>query len=893
MKSVVVFLLLILTMYHVHGQNSGIEGKIVDQGGMAVPFVSIGVEKGGLGSIADAEGNYRFPLPPGKYQVLFHCLGYKTESQEVEITSGFKKLDVQLSEQILQTQEVLIAAGNEDPANSIIRKSIARSKINQLLVDSYKAEAYIRGSFRILKVPFLFRNKLKKEFGIDPNAALFKETLETIEFKQPATFIEKVISSRSNLGKNLSQNVSFPLGNINLYKPKTMGFISPLAPNAFAYYSFQYLGAFSDYGLDVFKIKVSPKRRTEGLWSGEISIVDGLWCIHSFQVNGSNEGSSSTVSQSYQPVEGIWLPSQVRFSSKSSRLGFEIEGSYNAGIRKYRIIKNEKLFADFKKLEQKLDESTTAIIKENPAKTDLKKKEKDDRKMLRQLARAALKEKLNLQKKENREMNRSTTIYSERIFLEDSTAINSDTNYWNENRMIPLTRIEEQSFARVDSSFRAAEQKDSLKKEQKSKINQINEFLLLGKTLRFGKKDSLNRQAWELKIFSPAQNLGINAVEGYHFQQENLLKRYFGQKGSKFSDQRSYIQFGPEFRYSFGRRRWLLSGLFQYGRPRWTIQLSGGSKMSQYADVPVISDAVNTLYARFADRNLMKLYQADFLRLDFLQKLNNQFELEASFRVEDRIVLPNVTFKSIYGKNFQFEPNNINIPSGSGFSSNPGRITEIRLAFTWCPGLESRLFNEQQIFRKGNSPIIQVQLRHALPGVFRSDADFTRLEMSWTQSISFGRSSVLSIYGRASGFLGDKEIGRMDGNHIQGNQTLFIGKNNLEQFRNLPYYQYSNASRLAEVHTQLYQKKLLVGWLFPDRKKWTEGILTKILITPKSKPVYEFGYGIDRLLGLFNLNVVHSGIQPSIKNCRMVIGTRIDLTLKPKTLERSPDRAIR
>lgn len=879
------FFLIVFPGFSLQAQKSGVEGKITDESGKPVPFVSVGTEKGGGGGIANEEGFFRIPLEPGSYTMIFQCLGYKSEKRDVQVGNEFLRLNVTMSEQVLQAREVLIAPGNEDPAYAIMRKTIERAKINRMLVNSYKAEAYIRGSGRFLNVPALIRPLLKKQ-GLDANTVLFKESLEDIEFRQPNSFVEKVKASRSNFGKLEARQ---SLIKYELYSPRFGETISPLSPSAFRYYSFQYLGAFTDFRHEVFKIKVIPKRASDDVWSGEISIVDGLWCIHSADLSQEEDGVRNHFKQEYLPVEGIWLPSHIRLDSKGKALGVEFEAVYNAVIRKYRIVKNEKLYLDYKKLEQKLDEKTDEVIRANPAGPDLKKREKEDRKMLRQLAKAYVKERITNRKKENKSNQLPGSVVANRVFLEDSSSINHDTLFWKENRLVPLTDLEEKSYARMDSIFKKEEEKDST---GFLKNGLTKSFLLIaaGKKYSFGLADSLRRKAWELKIFAPLNSFGLNAVEGYHLEQRIWLKKYFGQSRSRFSEDRPYIQFGPDMRYAFGRRKLLVSGVIQYSQKNWMLQLSGGSAVRQLAENPVVHPELNLLYARFQGVNLMKLFQAEYFRLDFLRKLTGRVEAEAGIRFEERRRLENSVIRSIGGRQFHFESNGVGIPSGPGIDSlrPPGRLAELRAAFSWYPGMVSGIFNGQQVFRPGNSPVFRVEVRHTLPGIGGSIADFTRAEFSWRQSAELLPSTHLEIYARAAAFLHKGFVAPMDALHVAGNQTLFIDGASLEQFRNLPYYRFSNASRLLEFHSQFYRNRLLLGWLFSPKKAWREGLLGNLLLSPGRPLFREYGYALDNVFGFLHLAAVASGESHSAMRWRFMIGMSYRFGVEPKTYDRNP-----
>ena len=153
------FLSLFLTI-ELAAQKTGINGTVLDQVGKPVSFATIGVEKTSLGTMANEEGKYRLDLLPGNYTVYFQCLGFQTVKKEVEIGNGAQEVNITLSEQVITTKAVTIASRVEDPAYSIMRKAIARAKVNKLMVDAYTAEVYIRGSGRIIDLPFLVRRSV-------------------------------------------------------------------------------------------------------------------------------------------------------------------------------------------------------------------------------------------------------------------------------------------------------------------------------------------------------------------------------------------------------------------------------------------------------------------------------------------------------------------------------------------------------------------------------------------------------------------------------------------------------------------------------------------------------------------------------------------------------------
>ncbi len=880
------FLFLLFAGNYSFAQKSGLKGTIKDKEGKAIPFASIGVEKVALGTMANENGDYKLAIPSGSYTIYFQCLGFKTLKKEVEISSGFTDLDITMEEVAIQTKEVTIGSRGEDPAYSIMRKAIARAKINKLLLDAYTAQVYIKGSARILDLPFLLK-PMAKANGFDENTVFFTETLEQLEFKQPGQYKEKVIAARSTFG---NVKVSQRFVTADLYSPNFGSTISPLSPASFRYYKFQYLGAFTDRGHDIFKIKVVPRTNGQNLWAGELYLIDKIWNIHSAHLSGNVEGFDLILTHTYSPLEGIWLPVQMQEEIRGTVLQIKIEAKYNASISKYKIKKNEKLYADFQKLEQELDENVNNAIKTDPLKVDYKSLEKADKKVLRKLAREYVKEKYGLRRKEKDKPKVSAAVVSEYNYEVDTAAYKKDSIFWLENRAVPLTEMEVKSFHKLDSIRIKDEKEDSAKAKRKRKEGALSVFdLITGREFYFGKKDSLGRRPMRINYFSPLKDLTFNPVESFAFETTIWLKQYLRQSKFKQKDDRPFIQFGPSVRYSFGRDKVIGSGVFQYVNTDWAIQLSGGTEMRQLSGENPVSASINSSYAWFDTRSFLKLYEADFGKVQVLKKLDGRFEFEGSVEWTNRIPVSNTREKGNYGKSKSFEPNQILLPFAQDavFERSVATITSAQV--DWYPNLQSSLYNGNQFFRATSSPRFRLKVNHAIPTIFNSSADFTSAVASYRQSISLSPKSNLEIYGQVGQMLRSSSFGQMDALHLYGNQTFVLGDNKVEQFRNLPYYNFSSQKTTASVHLHLYRGELILGWLAMKKKNWQELILINGMANANQPMFWEVGYGIDKLFRFLHVEVVRSQWENTKGEWRFMIGGAFDFGIKAKSYEKERD----
>lgn len=62
------------------------------------------------------QGHYEITLAPGRYDLIFHYLGYETLERTIEVQDTWIELSVTLKTQVIQLQSVTVKAGKEDPA---------------------------------------------------------------------------------------------------------------------------------------------------------------------------------------------------------------------------------------------------------------------------------------------------------------------------------------------------------------------------------------------------------------------------------------------------------------------------------------------------------------------------------------------------------------------------------------------------------------------------------------------------------------------------------------------------------------------------------------------------------------------------------------------------------
>jgi hypothetical protein len=169
---------------------SQITGTVTSNQNKPLPVVNIFIENTYTGTTTNNDGNYILDInKTGDYTITFQYLGYKTIKKKVVITKLPFVLDVVLIEEDINLDEVVINS-DENPANAIIRQTIAKRKENLNKLKSFKAEFYSRGLLKMVNVP---EKIMGQEVG-DLDGALdstrtgivyLSETISKLEYQSP------------------------------------------------------------------------------------------------------------------------------------------------------------------------------------------------------------------------------------------------------------------------------------------------------------------------------------------------------------------------------------------------------------------------------------------------------------------------------------------------------------------------------------------------------------------------------------------------------------------------------------------------------------------------------------------------------------------------------------
>ncbi len=845
-------LIILGLLFPIFAQAGGIKGTIQSTEGDLLPFATIFVEELNTGTTSNGDAFFELSLPEGDYHLVFQFMGYESKTKAVTIQNDFVVLNVKLQPQVMMLQNVEVSAADEDPAYTIMRKAIAKSKYHQNQVDSYTSTVYLKGTGGLTKIPWLARRQLKKE-GIDTSRTFVMESITEVTYERPAIYKENVISIRSDGEANETSPMMYI--NASFYDKEVAGAVSPLSPRAFNYYRFEYEGTFEDRGYAVSKISVIPRSKGDDVFSGILHIVEDDWSIYSLDLDVIKLGIKFNIKQSFAPIkENVWLPVSHRYFITGSILGFGFQYQYLASISNYQVTLNPDLPDDIIIVDEKKIETDQSINKDKDI-TEINNNTKMGRKTLRK--------KLIEYEKEEQKAKEEPDVISERSQKIDSLAYKQDSSYWQQVRPIPLSDKEIRGYQQMDSVALAEK-----KEERQDSVNTVkrNTFkiqkVITGGDFKLGKKS-------RLEIDNMFTTLNYNTVEGVNFMY-GLRYKTRNEKSTSFS-------FGPQLRYAWDRE--VLNGRLNFNYSKFknpgnshALSLEGGRFISQYYDEEPITPFLNTLTTLLLERNLMKIYEKDYLRAEWGQKINYKWHWRLQAEYATRYPLQNnadwtlIENKDrVYTSNFPF-----NAETETEFPQHNALTTSLKIS--WQPGLKFTKYNDVLQPQYDDAATFTFGYRGGVSGLLDSDVDFNHLYLKVEDKFDLGIRGTFTYTAEAGGFLDEPEY-FVDYKHFLGNQTPFLSADLTGRFRLLEYYRFSTSGEYLQLNSNFQWRKFLLTQIPLVRLTGLkENLIFNYLTNTGIDNYMEVGYGIDYIFRILRLEAITSWENGNFRDFGIRIG---------------------
>lgn len=847
-------------------QAQGIKGKVSDNEGVPLPFASIILMGSNQGIASNVEGEYLLRLNPGSHRIRFQYLGYRQLDTVIQVGQSVSTVNIMMRPEIVELREATVGSKGQDPAYTIIRRAIAKAKYHSMQVDAYNAMVYVKGSGRLTKVPGLFKKRITKalaEEGIDSTVAFTQESVSKLYYTRPDQYRDTVISIRTTGDDNNTSPMSFIYS--SFYEPKVVSGISPLAPDAFNHYRYEYLGYIEDGDHTINKIKVIPRGKGDQVFEGIIYIVDNVWSIHSLDLTTYLWGIKFELQQQFEPIlPDVWLPVHEIYDVSGSFFGFSFEYRYFAKLNEYKITLNPDLEVPVIVLDPRVEteEAKIADAKHqnksySSGLSDINPNEELSVKQLRKMMK-------EYEKQEIAALPESDTIVlsnSSNNQVIDSTAYKRDSSYWEEIRPMPLTSYEVKGYARQDSIAaippEPGEEDDTQEQDTVSfmmnedgfaaDIKRRDKFLL--HHLITGGRYELSDKLF-LRLKSLLQTINYNTVDGFH-------AGYGIEIGNK-ADQRVNWELGPSVRYNLARESFNYEGMVRLYGKGWDLEFAGGLQPRQYNyDFP-ISPWINSFYTLFVNRNYLKEYEQTFFRTTYEQRITRGMGFSITGEYAEREGLDNHTDIVFFDdKKLLYTSNDPEHLAGgeNALDDHTAIISDVE--FWLKPFWKYKVTRGTKTKDYSDSPKLTLRYRKGW-GEENHPFDFASANLTYKWPI--GAGSLFSFNVTGGKFIGDqKPVYFHDFAHYAGNRLISTPLDPVSMFRMLDYYTYSTDDEyFSGLFNYQFRRFGLTQFEFFRRQGIRENVIFNVLLTPESQQYAELGYGINYIFRFMRIEFVTS-----------------------------------
>jgi hypothetical protein len=839
-----------------------LSGNIKDQSGNPIPYATVYISEIRQGTTANSTGDFSIKLPPGNYTVSFQSLGYEPVNLKISLTSQSVTKNVILPVQYYQIPEVRVTASGEDPAYIIMRKVIGMAPYYLNNISSYKAEVYLKGNLVIHNIPKIIERQIKvqqkkgEEIKLKEGDSYFMESYNEIQFTAPDRYFQKVISLNSTFPEQGNEVSPMTFIKASFYQPEIAEMaISPLSPSAFSHYNFKYIGLSMQGDYVINKIQVIPKRKSQQLFAGTISIIEDLWCLHSVDLVNENIAGKIRVQQLYVPVEdGIWLPVSHKFDVDISILGVKAVAGYGSSVKYLEVKANTAL----KKPEtittntpgKALAEEKKTPVSKSDAKINkiLSKDELNNSDMVR--LSKLMEKKSEKSQPDSIRNNREVTDHT--IQRVEKDANKKDSVYWEQIRPIPLSDVEKKAI-RVSDSIKSLQRLKEIKQdtvvyhsERKKKNVFLNNLKYAatgytwsdstGSLLRFG------------GLVDP-KNFAFNTVDGFVY---GFNTSYSKSKNGKIF----YVS--PEIKWAFSRERliWKINSFYRFNNRLDQIYLRAGQSSVDFNTGGGINLFLNTSFSLLMRKNNLKLYESGYLTLGYLTDLAPGLNIDVSGTFENRRKLENTTDFSIFRPAVHYTPNTpVNqylLPGANPlYAIRDMRHAAFMTVVNWTPYMRYKVSGNRKIAEGSDWPTFTFTWRHGINEFSELSPSIRHYEMlrfEVARRDEMGAFSEIKWRLRTGGFLNKKNVTFYDFYHVNS-QPLPVLINSYEDGFRLPaFYSMSTPEFYVQGHFTYITPYLALKYIpFLSNTLMRENLSVSYMGSMNNKHYTELGYSISEI----------------------------------------------
>jgi hypothetical protein len=811
-----------------------LKGIILDKEGIPVSNASVYIREAAQGIMADEKGEFQAKLANGDYTLDFSSLGYEKKTLTLAMDKPSVSLSVVMEKKTYALREVIIRANREDPAYAVMRKAIAMAPFYLHQVKSYASDVYEKGSAKVEKVPALLKLRLNNTEAKNlVNRLLVMESHKEVRFASPDRYEQTIKAYASTIPDEISGGEVLRVANTSsIYAPEAFGWISPLSPGAFAYYTFTFEGISREGEHWVNKIRVKPKKKNARLISGWLYIVENAWNVYNADLTANQLGVTVHIVINYNEVKPYaFLPTAYNIDLRVDAMGVKASGKYYSSVQYKEVALNEAQGLIRKKEQQPTPQAATVktqTSKQQKAQQQLETlsakenlSNRDAYKMA-QLIREASEPEESRKERESLELLDARSKTQVKV---DTLAQMRDSLYWAAVRNLPLRAEELQSYREKDSLI----VRDSLFGGGVVSVggNSPISRWLLGDRIRLGKKFSLQHKGL------------LGAVGDYNFVDGFWLGHHVEGR-VEFASNRS-LTISPAVFYATARRTalWQIDATLRYAPMRNAeLFVSGGSHTTDFNAESGDLRLFNALASLFFAENPAKLYHKEYIEARHKIDVANGLILTSGLTYEKRRALENIQSYSFFGKT----PAS-NLPAGQ--TPMPlHTAVKASLGLDYTPRLHYRIRQGRKIYAHSAYPTFSIRYEKAFGGAAANAASFDRLEVGLHQEININPFDRFDYRLQAGAFLSSKYMQFPDYKHFD-TPGLPLTAVSLESHFSLPAnYMYSTSKQWLQVHLNYASAYLFIKRLpFLQNYLFNEAVHLRSLWIP-GKNYQEAGYSI-------------------------------------------------
>jgi hypothetical protein len=792
------------------GQQYRVEGRVVSL--TNEPLVNVMVRLSGEQTVfyTNDEGSFSIPSDEQPKTLQVRAQGY--EPKQFSLEYNYKEhLRITLN-------RILVEPFNAD---SIITKTIANRKLNELQTANYRGSFYKKNRGFIQKVPF----EIPRLSGLylpsqkDTGLIYTSERISNFSYNSLYHFKEEIVQQQEGGVLAVKDWNFLPDFDLSLYHNKVYfrrisrrGYYSPIGSKAFSYYQFTPLGTYYEGARKVYLIGFSPQRSYEAVMQGFIALYDSTYEIAYTDYTISPETQleftdSIHVKQNYGYVNDAYTLFNQRLDYRVDLVGFI--GLYEIDLYYTQM---EYISGDELDIERGPSQMRDSIIASWPDSSW-------------------------------RDLRAVPLLPKERYLLT------------HQNNNPKLKRL----FPQDDLGLFEATNWKPYKIGYKKYYRRFGRYSIYANPLYYA--------------------LGFNTVEGLYARYD--LPIVFHQPSGSSITITPEIRFGSadnRLKYKLG-----FSWFYDLTEPN-QLEIEFGQTYVQFNEDQPILPVINTFYSLFLGTNFLKLYQKDYVKIGHKWELFNGFDITGSFEYAHRKPIFNRTLYTITGDRDNYTFNNpVRAPDifSNGFREHYALTGELNIFYRFNQLYKVVNGRKININISTKTPTLYLKYRKGFDSPW-SDTKYDFVEGGITFSTVIGNIGFSSFDISTGKFLTNQKVPFIDYKHFNGVQTFFLQPTvnrsaQIKQFSTLPYYDFSTNNTFFELH---YEHNF-DGFLFSKSRYLRYSNIHSLvgfnyLNNYTQRPFLEFFLGLDNILHAVRIEFV-GGIENFAKfNPSLRLGVDFD-----------------